>query len=168
MIPVPVPSTPLPITNDINTRAEALLTAIARIAKNGTSGSTIVTPACLIPPPNPQPGETIPLLLDTAEKQLFFRQLAISIASLGGLGPAPVHFGILPIGDVNGTNKVFKTPSKFIHSVSTTIAVYLTGVRQVGTYTPSESGGAGTGFDTVTFASAPAPADSVVVDYVSA
>ena len=72
----------------------------------------------------------------------------------------------------NSTNTVFTTVADFIAGSE---AVYFNGVRQtegVGCdYVRSESGGAGTGYDTITFAVAPRsrpgakPDDSITIDY---
>ena len=169
MIPVPVPSTPATITDAITARAEELLSGLIQIFKNGTSGGTpsLQTVATMVPPnPNPNPASPlVPLILDTPEKQLFFRQLFVALSLAVPSWPSTTRFGVVPAGVKDGVNTTFTTTEKFI---STAIAVYLTGVRQVGTYTVQEGGGAGTGFNTIVFASAPAPSDTIVVDYVAA
>lgn len=71
-------------------------------------------------------------------------------------------------GAINGTNTVFTTASKFVHVVGgLSIQVYMNGQRLVLTddYTLSESGGPGTGFDTVTLLTAPRAGDKVFADY---
>jgi hypothetical protein len=75
-------------------------------------------------------------------------------------------------GLVNGTNTVFTTGADFEAGNE---AVYFNGVRQmegVGCdYVRSESGGAGTGYDTITLANAPRSRpgpktdDAVTIDY---
>ena len=77
-----------------------------------------------------------------------------------------------PTGLINDANTVFATSQDFIAGSE---AVYFNGVRQregVGCdYVRSESGGIGTGFDTITFAVAPRdrsgskPDDNVTIDY---
>lgn len=81
-------------------------------------------------------------------------------------------YGEILTGAVNGTNTVFTTVQDFVDG---TDSVYFNGVRQregIGNdYVRSESGGVGTGFDTITFAVAPKsrpgskPDDVVSIDY---
>lgn len=76
------------------------------------------------------------------------------------------------IGAINGANTVFTTSQKFVAGSET---VYFNGVRQregaFNDYVRSESGGLGTGYDTITLAVAPrsrvAPrvSDTVTIDY---
>jgi len=78
----------------------------------------------------------------------------------------------LLLGTKNGVNLVFTTPDKFVNSGGIKIGVYLNGVRlKVGVgndFTVSESGGVGTGFDTVTLASGLAPllGENLFADYI--
>ena len=69
-------------------------------------------------------------------------------------------------------NTVFTTPTDFLHDGVSNEMVYLRGKRcleGVGNdYVASESGGLGTGYDTITFASAPLPGDAILVDYYPA
>ncbi|MGD9728058.1 MAG: hypothetical protein AB7L09_00150 [Nitrospira sp.] len=91
---------------------------------------------------------------------------------VGGGGVSTRTFNEVLAGTINGTNTVFTTAVDFIAGSE---AVFFNGVRQhpgVGNdYTISESGGVGTGFDTITFAVAPRarpgakPDDRVTVDY---
>jgi len=90
----------------------------------------------------------------------------------GGGGASTRVFNEVLTGTINSINTVFTTAVDFIAGSE---AVYFNGVRQhpgVGNdYTISESGGVGTGFDTVTFAVAPRartgsrPDDRVTIDY---
>jgi hypothetical protein len=79
------------------------------------------------------------------------------------------EFQIEPAGSKNGSNLVFTFPDTFIEE---TIQLYFNGVRQmqgVGCdYTVSESGGVGTGFDTITMAIGLAPQadDNLFADYI--
>ena len=77
--------------------------------------------------------------------------------------------GVPLIGTIGGGNKVFTTPTNFLHNSKVSIAVYVNGRRltEGRDYLPSESGGIGTGYDTVTLEFAPkgAPGNP---DYVSA
>lgn len=78
--------------------------------------------------------------------------------------------GVALTGAIDGVNTVFTTPDKFLNDGTTSIFVYLNGVRlELGVgndYTLSESGGAGTGYDTVTLPFAPVPPkDKITADY---
>jgi hypothetical protein len=77
-----------------------------------------------------------------------------------------------PSGVINGSNTTFTLPESFIPSGDLAIRVYRNGQRQTlgDDYTVTESGGAGTGFDTIEFAAPCAPKDGSVlrVDYVAA
>ena len=85
---------------------------------------------------------------------------------------ANLRLDIIPIGAVDGVNQTFTTPEKFVQVAPLVIRVYRNGQRQaqVGDYTVSESGGVGTGYDTITFvAGAKIKLGTVVrVDYVAA
>lgn len=75
--------------------------------------------------------------------------------------------GEVPAGAIDGANRVFTTATTF---TPTTLSVYRNGQLQTkgSDYTISESGGAGTGFDTVTFAvpCTPKTGGVVLVNYV--
>ena len=75
------------------------------------------------------------------------------------------------LGAKDGVNLVFGTPSSenFVHNLPfLTLQLYFNGVRQtlLDDYTVSESGGVGTGFDTITMLVAPKPGDHLTADYV--
>lgn len=75
------------------------------------------------------------------------------------------------VGSKDGFNLVFHTPGfeKFTHNLPyLTIAVFVNGLRLtlLDDYTISESGGSGTGYDTVTLSQAPYADDHVVADYI--
>lgn len=77
--------------------------------------------------------------------------------------------GVALIGVINGTNMVFTTPETFMHDGTTSIFVYLNGVRlELGVgndYVVSESI-PGNGYDTVTLPFAPVPPkDKITADY---
>ncbi len=77
------------------------------------------------------------------------------------------------LGAKNRSNTSFATPSseKFTHTLPTlSIQVYYNGVRLALTedYQVAESGGSGTGFDTVVLAFAPKPGDQLFADYILA
>jgi hypothetical protein len=84
----------------------------------------------------------------------------------GGIGND--KFQIDLIGDKNGVNLVYTLPDKFEPSA---LRIYLNGVRQMRRngscdYSIAESGGAGTGFDTVAFVDRPPRADdNLFADY---
>ena len=76
-------------------------------------------------------------------------------------------YEVEPSGTKNGTNVVFTTPDNFLED---TIRLYVRGQRwQRGAgcdYVVSESGGAGTGFDTITLLrTGPRSDDAFFVDY---
>lgn len=77
------------------------------------------------------------------------------------------------VGPKNGVNVVFTTPGleKFVHNLPfLDISVYYNGVRLalLDDYTVSESGGPGTGFDTVTINLPPFANDHLFADYILA
>ena len=80
--------------------------------------------------------------------------------------------GQLLVGVIDGTRVSFFLPGsdKFVHDLPhLTVSVYLNGMRQLmgQDYTISESGGVGSGYDTVTFIEAPRSGDVLLVDYVT-
>lgn len=80
--------------------------------------------------------------------------------------------GLGLVGPINGVNLTFLVPGgdKFTHNLPfLSIAVYFNGVRLtlLDDYTIAESGGFGTGFDTVIMAVAPKPGDHLLADYVT-
>lgn len=81
---------------------------------------------------------------------------ALGILPLVSLGQRKT--GIYLIGTLDGTNRIFRTPDKFVHANGLSIDVFHNGRRLVETPTAdarsgeffcTESGGAGTGFDTI-------------------
>lgn len=76
---------------------------------------------------------------------------------------------VAPSGTVNGINTVFTTPEDFVHDGTQDEQVYLRGLRRCegagNDYVASESGGVGTGYDTITFATAPKTGDLILIDY---
>lgn len=102
-----------------------------------------------------------------------------SMGILNGLDVSSVSFpflfkqGLSLIGTQDGVNRIFTTPNKFINgSISNNI--FRISIRHNGRelvegndFITSESGGAGTGYDTVIFTNTLPDAESVVVvDYV--
>jgi len=79
---------------------------------------------------------------------------------------------IVPIGVINGVNTVFTTPEDYIHNGTNNEMVYLRGLRRAEgagcDYIASESGGSGSGYDTITFSSAPKTDDVLLMDYFTA
>ena len=75
--------------------------------------------------------------------------------------------GVELLGAINGVNTTFTTPDLFIPS---TLAVYYNGQRlkegPLKDYTLTESGGAGTGFDTIIMGIAPKIGDRILTDYL--
>ena len=75
------------------------------------------------------------------------------------------------LGVKNGVNMVFTTPEDFEQVLNIRIRTYLNGQRLLegggNDYTVSESGGVGTGFDTVTTAVAPQSDDNLTADFVA-
>lgn len=108
-IPVTNPGTALAITEDDNSDGELLLQQLIQIVKHGTDGATVTTPASMVPNPS-NPRELIALDLDTASKQLFFRQIAIVLAKainaipVGGGGSFDFAENETPSGTINGTD----------------------------------------------------------------
>jgi hypothetical protein len=77
---------------------------------------------------------------------------------------------VLLLGIKNSLNMVFTTPDKFYQTLYRSIRIFFNGQRYLvgigNDYTVSESGGPGTGFDTVTLLSvAPRPLDILTADY---
>lgn len=75
------------------------------------------------------------------------------------------------VGSKDGSNLIFHTPGleKFTHNLPyLTISVFVNGMRLtlLDDYVISESGGLGTGYDTVTLSQAPYVDDHVVADYI--
>jgi hypothetical protein len=83
--------------------------------------------------------------------------------------------GIHLIGPLDGTNRVFTTPDKFLHANGVSIDVFHNGRRLIesptsdprfGDFFCSESGGAGTGFDTINLLTfLPVGVSTLVSDY---
>ena len=78
---------------------------------------------------------------------------------------------VSPVGAKNQTNTVFTVPfgDKFLQNLPFfAIEVYYNGVLQVlfDDYFVSESGGLGTGYDTITTAFAPYPNDYLICNYI--
>lgn len=98
---------------------------------------------------------------------------ALGILPLVSIGQRKT--GVQLIGPLNGVNRVFHTPDKFLHANGVSLDVFHNGRRLIETPTPdvrlgdffcSESGGSGTGFDTINLLSfVPVGRSSLVTDY---
>lgn len=76
------------------------------------------------------------------------------------------------VGAKDGVNVTFKVPGtdKFTHNLPyMTIAVYVNGIRLslIDDYTVAESGGSGTGYDSVILEWAPRSNDKILADYIA-
>ena len=83
-----------------------------------------------------------------------------------------LRLSIVPAGTIDGANTDFTTPEEFVQETNIVIRVYRNGQRETlgGDYTVSESGGAGTGYDTVSFIppATPKTGEVIRVDYFAA
>lgn len=77
-IPVPITPGPLPITDDVTARAEQWLAAFVRAVEYGTTGASLNSPPWTVDDKNT--GTVTPVVLDTAEKQIYYRQWMIALA----------------------------------------------------------------------------------------
>lgn len=120
----------------------------------------------------------IDLLQFNEDQRAFINQNTINGEPLKGTTVSPDNFTYLHYTDVeldgvvDDNNTVFTVPiGKFIQDGHYNIVVYKNGVKQALTldYTVDESGGLGTGFDTVIFnvppATIPSPDDYITADY---
>jgi hypothetical protein len=81
------------------------------------------------------------------------------------------RFGVVLSGAVNGVNFVFTAPESWRQSPPNfAICVYYNGQRLLlaDDYVVSESGGPGTGYDTVSTVVVPKPGDKIWADYIAA
>ena len=121
----------------------------------------------------------IDLLQFNDEHKQFLQSIGITKGlEVSGTGTTPLNFAfkqdVSLIGTQDGSNRVFTTPDKFIQGIygNNSFAIRVRFNTRVLVddvdYMVSESGGAGTGFDTVTFLRnlKPDSQDIVVVDYV--
>jgi hypothetical protein len=84
-----------------------------------------------------------------------------------------LKYNIEPAGDKDGVNLVYTTPDYFLQDSLSTIRIYRNGQRlsegSGNDYTVSESGGVGTGYDTITITEDALLSDeALIVDYVVA
>lgn len=77
--------------------------------------------------------------------------------------------GITLLGSYNGVNVSFQTPEPFVQNSNLNIKVYMNGQRlrfgALNDYVVAESGGPGTGFDTVIVAVPPKSYENLMADY---
>jgi len=108
------------------------------------------------------------LVLDWEEGEIIGLALPVD-ANPGGASIEDFQRRIPLIGLKNGVNVVFTTPDKFRRDIFLEV-VSRNGVSQdegaTEDYTVSESGGVGTGYDTITFAIAPFVWEKIVIDYL--
>lgn len=81
-IPVTVPAVPLPNDDALTAVAEAFLTAMVQLVKNGTTGGSLTTPAMVVPSGNDPNGPSVPVTLDKDTYQLNYRHIGLSIATV--------------------------------------------------------------------------------------
>ena len=83
--------------------------------------------------------------------------------------PPARHVGVALFGAINGSNTTFTTPVDFLNAGGDTIAVFYNGQRLFAgagnDYLLSESGGPGTGWDTVTVLFVPRLSDRLTADF---
>ena len=84
----------------------------------------------------------------------------------------PRHTGVVLAGLVNGSNQTFTSPVTFVSTTDETISVFYNGMRLslgiANDFTLSESGGVGTGFDTVFLLFSPKLGDVITADFTAA
>lgn len=98
--------------------------------------------------------------------------LSLQTASQLFLSSARFRTGLDLVGSRNGANLVFTVPDgdKFTHNLPfLTIQIYFNGqrLRLIDDYVINESGGPGSGYDTVILEIAPRATDKLAVDYVA-
>jgi hypothetical protein len=83
--------------------------------------------------------------------------------------PTVLRTEVVPAGVKNGVNTIYTTPDFYQQDSPVGIMVHFNGMRLLegatDDFVASESGGAGTGFDTITLAVAPKSKDQLHVDY---
>lgn len=92
-------------------------------------------------------------------------------AGSGNVRLEDFRWGVDLLGVKDGVNNVFTTPSNFIQLSNVVINVFWNGRKlKIGNdYTVSESGGVGTGYDTVTFLfpKPPVATSELTADYIA-
>lgn len=98
-IPIPVPGTPLSAADADIARAEQLLGFLFQTISKGSIGSAVNTPPTYIQ--DSVNGSVVPLLLQSPEQQIFYRQLAVALTIwLATPPPSPTPS---PVYSFNGT-----------------------------------------------------------------
>jgi hypothetical protein len=95
----------------------------------------------------------------------------LAVAGAGGVGTGGFDIQDSPIiGLQDGFNTTFTTPTKFIHTTNHKEVIFTNGLRNhiPEDYFVAESGGPGTGYDTIVFTIAPMVADVITIDYFEA
>lgn len=74
------------------------------------------------------------------------------------------------VGTQDGFNTTFTTPTIFVHTAQFKEVLFVNGLRQhiPEDYFVAESGGVGTGYDTIVFVTAPLIEDVITIDYFEA
>lgn len=107
------------------------------------------------------------LQFNDAHKQ-FLQNAGIvdGLSIVGGTGGFDVQDAAL-IGTQNNINTTFTTPTKFKHTSQFKEVLFVNGLRQhiPEDYFVAESGGLGTGYDTIIFTVPPFPDDILTIDY---
>lgn len=101
------------------------------------------------------------------EQRAFLTSIGVNLGLDAGSGAARIE-DVSLLGTKNGINTIFTLPSgTFLYSTDFKIAVYRNGVRQKFTsnYLISESGGPGTGYDTIIFIEPPESDEELIIDY---
>lgn len=113
----------------------------------------------------------IDLLQFNSDQLQFLTENGITIGTQVGSGSFATkqRLDIRLDGACDNVNTIYTIPGgeKFLYDADNKIIVYLNGVKQVlgGDYSISESGGPGTGYDTIIVVVAPDPTDYVTADY---
>lgn len=110
----------------------------------------------------------IDLLQFNADQKAFLQSAGIvnGLSVSGGTGGFDVQDAAL-IGSQDTINITFTTPTKFKHTTKFKEVLFVNGLRQhiPEDYFVAESGGPGTGYDTIIFTNAPYPDDILTIDY---
>ncbi len=129
-----------------------------QITSDGVPITTPATTKVVIDP-------TTPLLKTPASTKIFPGTGGSSVT----INTGSHRTNVVPLGAIDGVNTVFTSPEDFVHNGLSDEMVYLRGLRRISgvgsDYVASESGGVGTGYDTVTFLDAPKSGDILLLDY---
>lgn len=110
----------------------------------------------------------IDLLQFNDDQKLFLQSAGIinGLSVSGGTGGFDVQDAAL-IGTQDNVNTTFTTSTKFKHTTKFKEVLFVNGLRQhiPEDYFVAESGGPGTGYDTIVFTTPPFPDDILTIDY---